>query len=137
MNPLKQDELVISKLWGSIINRHERCALGQRDPLSWTMLFQMGQNLFSDYNFIIIIKKRNTLVRTFVYFAPGPGISGTVPLCSQSLNSHTQGLILWKNLLGELMEGHAHLSIGRKRILAVLIFLLSGGKIKDFWLFFF
>ena len=73
MNPLKQDELEISKLWGSIINRHEQYALDHREPHSWTALFQM-QKIYcqSDYNFIIIIKIKKTLGRTFVYSAPGP-----------------------------------------------------------------
>ena len=47
MNPLKQDELEISKLWGSIINRHEQYALDRREPHSWTALFQRWKNLLT------------------------------------------------------------------------------------------
>lgn len=89
----------------------------------------------SDYNFIIIIKMKKTLGRTFVYSAPGPASSGTVPLCTQSLDGHrlhTQGLILQKQLLGELMKGHAHLSTEGRKTLVVLACSIDWGKHQGF-----
>lgn len=89
----------------------------------------------SNYNFIIIIKMKKILGRTFVYSAPGPASSGTVPACTQSLDGHrlhTQGLILQKQLLGELMTGHAHLSTEGRKTSVVLACSIDWGKHQGF-----
>ena len=50
---------------------------------------------------------KKILGRTFVYSAPGPASSGTVPAGTQSLDGHrlhTQGLILQKQLLKVIFQ---------------------------------
>ena len=126
-----------------LVNYGGRSLTGMNSML-WTIeshthgpSFSKGGKIYwqSDYNFIIIIKMKKTLGRTFVYSAPGPSSSGTLPLCTQSLDSHrlhTQGLILQKQWLGELMKGHAHLSTEGRKILASLACSIDWGKHQGF-----
>lgn len=89
--------------------------------------------------FFNIIKKGNTLGRAVVYSAPGLRSTGTAPLCALSLDVHrlhTQGLIIGKKLLGELMRGNVHLSIWGRIILAVLPCSL-GEENQEFLILFF
>lgn len=113
-----------SMLWTIESHTHGLC-FSKRREIYWQ----------SNYNFIIIIKMKKILRRTSLYSAPGPASSGTVPACTQSLDGqrlHTQGLILQKQLLGELMKGYAHLSTEGRKTLVVLACSIDWGKHQGF-----
>lgn len=117
MNSLTQDELEMSQRWGwSLTSTVITAALDHREPHSRTVLFQM-QNLFKVIITLLLLLKWRRFLKNICLFCTWARILWYSSRCTQSLDGHrlhTQGLILQKQLLGELMKGHAHLSTGGK-----------------------
>lgn len=113
-----------STLWSREIHTHGLC-FSKWEKTYWK----------SDYNFTIIIKKGKHFRKNICLLCTWPGSFKTIPLCTQSLDGHrlhTRCLVLWNKLLGELTKEHVHLSIGGRKILAVLSCSFDWGKNQGF-----